>query len=183
MAKDHKEIERAWILPNNPPQELINDSILHLISYIFINNYGEMRVVRRYAREKEFLLTLKTHGDMVRQEWEEEIQQWSYNILEQQAVCGLKKTRHFINYHDFLLEIDEYHYRFERGTINTEIDSDISFESKYEDIAGKIRLECEFSSEKEANDFILPGWAVGATEVTSDRRYKNAFIAKNGWPE
>ena len=192
MAENHKEIERIWILPKMPPQDVLENNtskgdrerpIPHLISYIFSDHKGEMRVVKReFDTGNTFSITVKSRGDMVRDEWEDDrLPEWVYNIVEPNAVCGVAKTRHFVDYQNYTLEIDEYQYRFTRSEVETDIDL-CSFYNKDEDIAGKVRLECEFSSEEEANHFELPEWAEGAREVTTNRCYKNSQIAQHGWP-
>jgi len=192
MAKDIKEIERIWILPEMPPEELTIHKIPHLISYIFSEKEGEMRVVSRYLPEEDdslnnlpfikkdgekqvvgrFFLTVKSRGDMVRDEWEDKnLPEWAYKILAAQAVCGILKTRHFIKYNNYTLEVDEYSTRF------------FGVKRVSNDIKGKVRLECEFASEEEANRFKLPEWAKGAVEVTFRRDFKNSIIASEGWPK
>jgi CYTH domain-containing protein len=193
MAENHKEIERIWILPKMPSKEVLANNtskgdranpIPHLISYLFSDYKGEMRVVKReFDTGNKYSVTVKSRGDMVRDEWEDDhVPEWVYEIVEPNAICGVAKTRHFVDHQNYTLEIDEYQYRFTRGTIDTDIDSDIAYYNKEDDIAGKVRLECEFSSEEEANDFELPEWAEGAKEVTSNHCYKNSHIAKHGWP-
>jgi len=187
MAENHKEIERIWILPKMPsPEVLANNTntgaranpIPHLISYIFSDFNGEMRVVKReFDTGNKYSITVKSRGDMVRDEWEDtNIPEWVYNIVEPNAMCAVSKTRHFVDYQGYTLEIDEYHYR----------GSNRGRSGMYHDLTelnDKVRLECEFSFEQEANDFELPEWAKDAKEVTTDYRYKNSYLAQHGWPK
>jgi CYTH domain-containing protein len=199
MAENHKEIERIWILPKMPSPEVLANNfnkgdranpISHLISYIFSDHRGEMRVVKReFDTGNKYSITVKSRGDMVRDEWEDDhIPQWVYETVEPNAVCGVAKTRYFVDYQNYTLEIDEYQYRFTRGEVETDIDrctprtTPPGYYHKDDGIAGKVRLECEFPSEDEANRFELPEWAKDAREVTTNRCYKNSQIAQHGWP-
>ena len=47
-------------------------------------------------------------------------------------------------------------------------------------LEGLLLAEIEFISEKEAHDFVGPGWL--GKEVTYDERYKNRNLAVNGIP-
>lgn len=191
-AENHKEIERIWILPKMPPSEVLANNtnigaranpIPHLISYVFSDFRGEMRVVKReFDTGNKYSITVKSRGDMVRDEWEDDhIPQWVYETVEPNAICGIAKTRHFVDYQNYTLEIDEYQYRFTRSKVDTGVDLCSHYNKEY-DVARKVRLECEFASEEEANRFKLPEWATGVKEVTTNHCYKNSYIAKYGWP-
>ena len=52
------------------------------------------------------------------------------------------------------------------------------FEGKFRGLA---YLEIEFSSEEEANNYTDPPWVI--REVTHVPGFKNAALAKKGWPE
>lgn len=172
---DIKEIERIWILKEMPPAELIYSFRTHIISYILNNKFGEMRLVEKFMEGgPKYLLTVKSRGTLSRDEWEEKIPSWVFDFLVKETKYSLKKTRHFVMHEKYNLEVDLYLDRYI-------IDQDFG---NYFDrtIADKIKMECEFKSEDEAKQFVLPEWAKDAVEVTYDARYKNSMIAKLGWP-
>lgn len=180
---DHVEIERAWVLDALPPEKIVKYKIPHDIGYIFADDECELRIVQRYHRvengmledARKYSITVKDGaGGLSRKEWEDdEFPAWAFDLLWTKLCCSLYKTRHFVDYKDNLLEIDEYHDRtFYSGNY------------AYDDsLAGKVRLECEFDSEDAAKSFELPEWAKGAVEVTQDSRFRNKNIAQLGWPK
>ena len=163
MAEDHLEIERAWILTEMPPAELITHNIPHLISYLFSGKEGELRIVSREhkvdngmpADVTKHSITVKSGNvGLTRNEWEDDdFPEWAWKIMLNQTIASIKKTRYFVNYDNHKLEIDKYHYRMANGEGG-------------DDIRNKLRLECEFKSEEEANEFELPDWAKGSKEIT-----------------
>ena len=44
-------------------------------------------------------------------------------------------------------------------------------------LQGLMVLECELPDEEAAKKFVLPDWAIGAIDVTDDKRYKNKRLA------
>lgn len=179
MAEDHVEIERAWIIYELPPNDLVSHIIPHDIVYLFSDEFGELRIVRRIHRtsfgmasnQERFSITVKSGGSLSRKEWEDdEFPKWSFDILWNKVENAIEKTRYFANFNEHLLEIDYYHNR-------------LSYNKTYSDVSGKIRLECEFNSETEAADFVLPDWVKDAVEVTGWEEFRNKNIAANGWPD
>jgi len=156
-ASYEDEIERRWIIRSVP--KLVNtiaNSITREVGYIFVKD-GEMRVVKKYkSDDTKHLLTIKTDGDLVRKEWQEKIPEWAANILWNKVNSDiLKITRHYINYFDKVLEVDEYHGK----------------------LKGLIKLEVEFSNKEDASNFVLPDFVGDACEVTSDSNFNNKNIA------
>lgn len=49
------------------------------------------------------------------------------------------------------------------------------------DLAGRRLVEVEFDDEDAASSFVPPGWF--GREVTTDPRYTNAGLARDGWPD
>jgi CYTH domain-containing protein len=49
------------------------------------------------------------------------------------------------------------------------------------DLSGRRIVEVEFDSDGAAHAFVPPTWF--GREVTDDRRYTNASLARNGWPD
>lgn len=183
MIEDNLEIERAWILDKMPPSELITHNIPHDIGYIHSDKNGELRVVHRYhskengmpAYGERYSITVKSGGTLTRKEWEDDdFPQWAFDILWVKTKVYIRKTRYFVQYKDHKLEIDLYRSRGSHDQFSTWQKSDI---------AGNIRLECEFLSEEAAGEFVLPDWAEGAVEITGLEEYRNKNLAANGWPK
>lgn len=185
MTQSQVEIKRVWILPSDSLsliEKKATHCIPHVISYLFSEGHGEMRVVKRWTPDGiKYAVTVKNRGDLVRQDWEDNnLPLWVYQILSLQAKCSIQKDRYFVPHNqDYTLEVDKYqnrsiYYHFVSGQPLRRVKTDVM---------DKLRLECEFPSVEAANAFKLPLWARGATEITSDSRYKNAAIAENGWPK
>jgi CYTH domain-containing protein len=157
MNDNVKEIERRWILRNFPSKSLLTDAQIPRIVGYLCHKYNELRIVSRIKNDKRgYLLSAKTDGGLVRDEWQVEIPEWVYTALFSNAeLRTINVTRSFINYRKYLLEIDEYFGRFK----------------------GLIKLECEFSSEEEANNFIVPDFLSETVEVTEDSRFNNKFLS------
>ena len=189
MSEDHIEIERAWVLEEMPAQELITHSIPHQIAYLFSESYGELRIVKRYhevARGmpsdcEKFSITVKSgQSGLSRNEWEDdELPEWAFLVLEAQGKHVVEKTRYFVNHNEHKLEINQYANRSYSPYADLYTFRNVVWT---DDINGKIRLECEFSSEEEAKSFELPEWAEGAMEITGILDYRNRMIAQYGWP-
>ena len=183
MLEDHLEIERAWILEKMPPQNLITHNIPHDIGYVFSDKNGELRVVHRVHRKSNgmpndahrYSITVKSGGTLTRSEWEDDdFPEWAFELMWRKTDCSINKTRYFVTFGKYRLEIDYYNSRgahFTGGDVECK------------DIEGRVRLECEFDSEEEANEFVLPDWAEGAIEITGLEGYRNKNLAANGWPD
>ncbi len=148
------EIERRWIIETIPDQ--ITHSIRREVGYVF-NKDGEMRIVKKYKpNDTKYLITIKTDGTLTRKEWQERIPEWAMKVAWPRTRSRrLEITRHFADYHGNVLEIDEYHGRFN----------------------GLIKLEIEFGDETDASAFVLPSWIGRAWEVTTDIRFNNKNMA------
>ena len=174
------EIERSWTLnPSKMSSKLwlyLEDRFLghrvHTTAYLRANDNFEIRVIKKEDLPHPlYYFTVKSGGTLSRQEYEQLIPEWVYEKLYETASGEhiIRKTRYYIEYIDndkekYILELDRYQ------------DKNGKFTNKY-------RLECEFSSEEEANRFKLPPYfADMAVEVTNDNRFKNKNLASNGWP-
>lgn len=110
----------------------------------------------------QYYLTIKSEGDIQRSESELAINREAFNQLWVETE-GMRifKTRYFIPYGDYTIELDFYHDKLQ----------------------GLITFECEFKSVEEANAFTVPQWAEGAGDITNDVRFKNRKLAMNGLPK
>lgn len=148
------EIERKYRLPAVPPRELLGEGVAIAQGYL----QAGLRIRRKGSA---CFLTLKSEGDLVREEWEVAMPEWAFLALwPETAGRRLEKRRYLVRDGRFTLEVDEY-----GGPL-----------------AGLWTLECEFASVEEAARFTLPGWVQGAEEVTHDERYRNAVLAARGLP-
>jgi CYTH domain-containing protein len=154
------EIERRFIIKRKPDSLLINNSISREVGYVF-NDVGELRVVvKKRPKGPSYQLTIKDDGALMRNEWQEKIPHWAFAILWPKTDGNrLQIIRHFVKHGDHELEVDEYLERF----------------------FGLHKLECEFESESEAAEFVLPSWAENAVEVTDDPRFNNKNLAALDW--
>ncbi len=149
------EIERRFLLKEMPDSNLITHSIYREMGYVITDN-GELRVVDKHGSTRKYLITIKNSGGLSRLEWEEEIPQWTFNIVWPHTEgLRLKIIRHFINFGGRVLEVDEY----------------------LDNLSGLVKLECEFSTEESANKFVLPDWAHSAIDVTNDVMFNNRFLS------
>lgn len=160
---DTLEIERSFIFKSSLPGDLnIDHSVYHEIGYLIAED-NELRIFKKKLLDGwHYAITVKSDGNLSRKEWEVEIPEWTFNELWPKTEnCRVIKTRHWIRYNNWWLEVDEY----------------------YGSLAGLIRIECEFSSEEEAASFILPEWAQEySDEVTENHKFKNKNLAKFGLP-
>ncbi len=156
------EIERKWRLAGPPPAEVLAQALREeLRQGYLVAEPGELRL-RSALRSGRCFLTVKGDGSISREEWEVEAPNWVFHQLWP-ATLGRRvaKTRYRIQHGPLLLEVDVYH----------------------ENLAGLVILECEFRSEAAAGEFLLPGWAASAREVTADPAYKNKALALRGLPQ
>jgi len=162
---DAMEIERKWRL-DSLPKFCTNDLRQEINQgYIFDGEF-ELRL-RRIAGygvgEAIHYLTTKGSGHLSRHEWESEIPQWAFDGLWEKAVHTLMKDRFTI-------------YRGEIGQVIRKFE----FDEYKLGLFGLVIVECEFSTQEEAEAFVLPDWVGHAAEVTNDHRYKNQMLARLG---
>jgi CYTH domain-containing protein len=106
-------------------------------------------------------ITVKKGSGLVRQEWEEKIPRWVFDVLKKMDTRGVvSKTRYFIPFKKHMLEVDVY-----RGPL-----------------IPLITLECEFKSVADARAFQVPAVTGEYKEVTGKKEFKNRSLAKNGLP-
>jgi CYTH domain-containing protein len=100
-------------------------------------------------------LGVKGPGDLARAEWEADIPDWVFELLERNGHGSIRKVRYTLHEAERELVIDHF-----EGNL-----------------VGLVMLECAFESEESAASFELPSWAAGAVEVTHDPRFENAALA------
>lgn len=151
------EVERKFLLKRLPSREIIGEGT-RIRQFYLPGPHGEIRIREKGARR---MLAAKDDGSLVRKEWEIEVPDWVASLFRERAAkCVLEKMRYVVRHDGHDLIVDEY-----AGTLS-----------------GLLILECEFESEAASHSLVLPDWAGGAIEVTSDRRYKNKALAQWGNP-
>lgn len=110
-------------------------------------------------RAGAYTMTVKSKGDLARDEWECSISKQQFDTWWP-ATNGkrIEKTRYSIPYSSALIELDVY-----EG-----------------DLTGLVSAEVEFLDKAEASHFIAPDWF--GLEVTADKAFKNQSLAVNGLP-
>lgn len=155
------EIERKWLLPRSfdvktVPKDVCVPVAVEFIQqgYLVITDESEIRVRRSNT---EYTITVKSNGDLVREEQEEVCSRQVFDLLHGQTKgLQISKTRHsFVLPSLHTLEIDVF------------MDS----------LSGLILVECEFDDKITADAFVLPSFFAGAVDVTADKRYKNKNLA------
>lgn len=159
-----QEIERKFLVNKEDLYNLRIDSYYieaYQIEQAYLSFKPEVRIekVTYYSYQQKnikYYFTIKSNGDLIRQENEFEISESTYrDLLCNKQGHVISKMRHLFKLDDNLVaECDDY----------TDIDLCV--------------VEVEFNNEDELNNFIPPDWF--GEEVTYDKRYKNKNIAKNG---
>lgn len=153
------EIERKFKLDKKVFFENFNNINVvkkEIIEQSYINvNGNEIRVRKKEDLDGTFqyFLTIKTNGNLKRNEVELEIHSSKYEEIINGGFCigeTLKKFRYKIELEDSLVaEVDVYG----------------------KNLIGLMTVEVEFKSLEEASKFVAPAWF--GKEVTKDDRYKN----------
>lgn len=150
-----KEIELKFKLSSVPMGILSKHPSKHITqTYVHSDKNGELRV--RNTDDSVYEMAVKDKSDKARMEWEQRIPPMVYRLLATPDLPSVSKTRYYVPHGRHLLEIDVYD----------------------DHNSGLCIMECEFESESDADKFRLPTWASGAVEVTNDKSYKNAALAK-----
>lgn len=152
------EIERKFLVRELPVDELQNATVEEIQQgYLIQEAEREVRIRRK---GEHFYLTEKKGSGLVREEHEILITEQIFNALwPLTAGRQLDKARSTFMLDGQKLELDVYH-----GALQP-----------------LMTVECEFPSEEQANDWAPPWFAT--TEVTGDKRYKNAQLAQTGKPD
>ena len=151
------EIEKKFLIKHKPCIKKYNQKIE--IKQGYLSGTAECRV--RKIDNKHYL-TIKSKGNLIREEWETIIPEWVFNELWSDTENRrISKNRYIIQENQRTLEIDAYKDKF----------------------VGLYILECEFSTKKEALEFRTPLWLREVIDVTEDPRYKNRNLAEQGLPD
>ena len=156
---EHLEIERKYLIgmPDAALLERLPSSAIEQV-YILSSEGGRERIRRRdYGGRVEYTHTVKTRlSDLTRVENECEIEAAEYAALREKADpqrCILRKRRYLYEYAEQCFEIDVFPFWDDRAL-----------------------MELELSGEEQ--EIALPPGIAILKEVTSDKRYTNAAIAR-----
>ena len=156
-----KEVERRWILPKVPKIQLPQAKKIRQ-GYLYVDGRGELRIRETDNRHTMAVKGKDGVGGILRREFDRPIPAWVFDHLwpgtEGRQIF---KDRYPIPYREHLLELDLYHERNQ----------------------GHVKLECEFGTNEDPDDFTLPNWAADAREVTDDSRYNDQSVALHGVPK
>ncbi len=159
------EIERKFLIdPNKIPQDLLRKAERFEIVQTYISSNPEVRV-RRVDQDglRWYLFTMKLPKDAIglsRTEMEFELSQTVYQDLVKKRVgLAIQKTRLQFLHDSYTFCVDIY---------------------RDPALAGLSVVEVEFDNQQQAAAFVPPKWF--GQDVTADRRYKNANLARDGKP-
>lgn len=151
------EIERKWLLHSLPDLTGLTGEKL-IQGYIAIAVDGTE--VRIRQKGNKYFQTVKTEGDVVRNEFEIELSKAQYDQLWPSTEGRrIEKIRYELQQDAFNIEIDVY-----KGGHS-----------------GLLIAEVEFPSVKASDLFSSPEWF--GPEVTGDKGYKNKNLATKGLPQ
>lgn len=148
------EIERKFLVKHLPSLENYQ-TIKMLQAYVSIEP-----VIRIRKENESYVLTVKSKGGIAREEFEMNITKEEFeSLLKKSEGILIEKTRYLIPLENTLTaELDVFH-----GAL-----------------APLTTVEVEFSSIKEAENFIVPDWF--GEDISLDYRYKNNNLALHGLP-
>jgi len=150
-----REIERKFLVDPDEAGRLAGSARgQHRIEQAYVAVDDEREVRLRAIDGERGLLTVKSHGELERDEFEIELEEEQFRalspLLETKAVA---KTRYLLDHDGHTIELDVY-----SG-----------------DLEGLAVAEVEFESRKDAEAFEPPDWL--GRDVTGDTRYKNRNLA------
>ena len=148
------EIEKKYLV------KLCPDLSLYPCKHIVQAYISNEPVIRIRKMEQDYFLTVKSKGNIMREEFEIPISADAYEKLylkiENQPI---KKVRYFIPLSDGLTaELDIYE----------------------DSLSDLMTVEVEFDSLEAAENFTPPSWF--GKDISLDARYKNSMLAINGIP-
>lgn len=157
------ETERKFLIdPDNLPKDIAKRGKVYDIVQTYINYSPEMRV--RMLNKKYYYFTLKRpldDGGLSRDEIEFRLTKEEYEtFLKKRVGNTIYKTRYQFYENGTYIFVDVYNSKKLNGLVVAEV---------------------EFPSVEASSKFIPPKWF--GKELTSDKRYKNANLAKNGMPK
>lgn len=144
------EIERKYLIPKLPQN--LEDYAYHKIQQGYLCTDP---VIRIRKQDEDYILTYKSKGLMVREEYNLPLTRDAYEKLKNK-IDGIliSKTR-------YIIPLDEQ--------LNIELDL---FDSPYQ---GLVLAEVEFPTEDMANTFVPPDWF--GEDVTNSGKYHNSFMS------
>ncbi|WP_075187605.1 CYTH domain-containing protein [Teredinibacter haidensis] len=151
------EIERKFLIEELPLEKLCAEKSQNLIQgYLFLEENQEIRLRKK---GEQYFLTQKTGNGLVREENEEEISIQVFSMLWPYTEGK---------------RVEKQRFHFEYMTHECEIDVYSG------DLADLMVMEVEFENEEAAANFSPPPFCM--RDITSDKRFKNACLAKLGKP-
>jgi CYTH domain-containing protein len=145
------EIEKKFLIKSLPHnlESYPHDTLVQ--GYISISP-----VIRIRQKNDAFILTCKSKGLMIREEFETPLSKDEFESLKKKVDYHLiYKTRYYLKTVDHLtIELDIFHNQ----------------------LKGLVMAEVEFESIEQCNSFIPPIWF--AEEVTQDNRYQNNHLCQ-----
>lgn len=163
------EIERKFLIDVTQVKDLLKKPSALTQAYITLSEFEEKRVrmiMDSDSNSPRYVKTIKrtigTSG-LVREELEDDIEKLEYDNLFAQRDPSMKvinKLRYELKIENYRLEIDIY----------------------LTDLKGLVTGEIEFPSGEEAKAFDYKKYKFMLKDITTDKRYKNAQMAKNGIP-
>jgi adenylate cyclase len=148
------EIERKFLLDVIPMRKIIRVENINQTYLATGDEEVRLRKSSTLDDESKYILTIKKGNGMVREEFEKEISQDTYDqLLHNSSLIPLKKTRLTFIDNGITFETDIYHNTKQKGLITVEV---------------------EFKSKGEAETFIVPNWV--KRELAGDKKYKNQTL-------
>ncbi|MCL2671313.1 MAG: CYTH domain-containing protein [Clostridiales bacterium] len=160
-SESNIEVERKFLLDlNNLPPDMAERAEIFEFVQTYINYSPEIRV--REVNETYYYFTIKLPKDNIglsREEIEFLVTEEEYReLLTKQVGMTIYKTRYQFYEEGFLITVDIYSH----------------------ELSGLAVAEVEFANVKQSESYRPPHWF--GPEITSDKRYKNANLARDGMP-
>lgn len=157
VSTNKKEIERKFLIEREQFEELKSGYESKDISqaYLVVSEDREVRL-RTIRDDGVHLLTIKSSGNLSRQEFEIKLSNQQFEEFEplwENDDASVHKTRYYIPHGKLTIEVDEYR----------------------KNLKGLVVAEVEFKDRKSAEDFEAPCWF--GQEITSEDKYKNKNLA------
>ncbi|MBR5618567.1 MAG: CYTH domain-containing protein [Clostridia bacterium] len=161
------EIERKWLVQAKDVPYALDELEAYGIEQAYVSFHPTVRVRALKDRQgnESYVLTVKSGSKsadgLAREEFELPIDRDGYETLLRKAEGSvIRKTRYLFRRADGLLEeIDVFHDALE----------------------GLCYLEIEFPTVEQARAFPSPAWT--QRDVTSEKRFRNSALARDGMPE
>lgn len=156
---EKKYIEQIYFQTNDN----INNQLMDLLNLDTLDNINTFRV-RKIIKDSNisYIITLKSKGKLIREEYETEISEDLYLYLGKDSTNKVIKNRYVFNIDDYTFEFDEYlNINNDILTVEVEVDSlDINIKNKIEKIMND-KLDLKFN------------------DVTNEKKYKNKYLVES----